>query len=208
VFGGQNETMLATHIEPFRFEMATEASRTLARAFVANPLHVVAFGSGQLAKNEAFFRTGLAVMKGPKLVALDGSQILGLIHWVRSPGCQFPGLEKLRMTPAMLAGFGVRSALRVGTWLSTWAKHDPKESHSHLGPIGVDPSAQGRRIGQRLMERYCEELDRTGEPGYLETDRVENVEFYRRFGFEITSAVPVLGVRNYLMWRRAGWSAA
>ena len=95
----QNYTMSATHIEPFSREMTTEASRALARAFVTNPLHIAAFGPGQLGKNEAFFRIGLAVMKGPKLVALDGSHILGLIHWVRSPDCQFSGLEKLRMTP-------------------------------------------------------------------------------------------------------------
>jgi hypothetical protein len=53
------------------------------------------------------------------------------------------------------------------------------------------------------MEHYCEELDRTGDAGYLETDRPENVNFYRRFGFEVTDEVMVLGIPNYLMWRKA-----
>jgi len=53
------------------------------------------------------------------------------------------------------------------------------------------------------MERYCEEVDRTGEGGYLETDRPENVNFYRRFGFETLEEALVLGVRNYFMWRKA-----
>ena len=35
------------------------------------------------------------------------------------------------------------------------------------------------------MEQYCKDLNRTGQAGYLETDRPENVQFYRRFGFEI-----------------------
>jgi len=200
--------MFDIRIEPFRPDMTAEASRALARAFVTNPLHVAAFGPDRLSRNEAFFRTGLAAMKGPKLVALEGSQILGLIHSVRSPDCQFSTAEQLRMTPAMMTGFGIRSALRVGSWLSAWAKHDPNEPHSHLGPIGVDPGAQGRHIGQRLMERYCEELDRTATPGYLETDKPENVRFYGHFGFETTAEVPVLGVPNYLMWRKAGSSAA
>ena len=194
-------TMQAIRIEPFRPEMTAEASQVLARAYMTNPLHVAAFGPARLAKNEAFFRKGLAVMKGPKLVALQGPRILGLIHWVHSPDCQFSGLEKLRLTPAMISGFGLRSALRVGTWLSAWSKHDPRESHSHLGPICVDPTAQGRRIGQHLMKLYCEELDRTRHAGYLETDRSENVSFYGRFGFETIGEVSVLGVRNYLMWR-------
>jgi GNAT superfamily N-acetyltransferase len=167
-----------------------EASRTPARAFVTSPLQVAAFGTDRLTTNEAFFRTGLAAMKGPKLVALEGSQILGLIHWVPSPDCQFSGPEKLRMTPAVMAGFGLRSSLRVGSWLSAWSKHDP--------------SAQGQGVGRRLMERYCAELDRTGTADYFETDRPENVRFYGRFGFETTGEITVLGVRNYLMWRKAG----
>ena len=135
-------------------------------------------------------------------MALEGSQILGLIHSVTSPDCQFSGAEKLRMTPAMMAGFGLRSTLRVGSWLSAWSKHDPSEAHSHLGPIGVDPGAQGRGIGQQLVGQYCEELDRTGTAGYLETDRPENVRFYGHFGFETTAEIPVLGIPNFLMWRK------
>ena len=103
----------------------------------------------------------------------------------------------------MISGFGVRSALRVSAWLSDWSKHDPRHPHLHLGPIGVDPAAQGRRIGHLLMDRSCDEVDRSAQNGYLETDRVENVTFYRRFGFETTAEAPVLGVRNYLMSRKA-----
>ena len=189
-------------IEGLERGMVPDASTVLARAFVTNPLHIVAFGSSELAKNEAFFRFVLDVMRGTKRVAMDGSQILGLIHWARSPDCEFSALEKLRMASSMVQGFGVRSALRVGTWFSVWAKHHPREPHSHLGPIGVSPEVQGRHIGRRLMEAYCEDLDQTADAGYLETDRSENVEFYRRFDFDIIHEATVLGVRNYFMWRK------
>jgi hypothetical protein len=79
----------------------------LARAFVTNPAHIAAFGSSQIAKNEA------------------------------SAACQFAGLEKLRMAPAMIAGLGIGSAVHVASWLSAWAAEDPREPHVHLGPIGV-----------------------------------------------------------------------
>ena len=58
----------------------------------------------------------------------------------------------------------------------------------HRGPAqGVDPSAQGRHVGSQLMRQFCEELDRRALPGYLETDRPQDVRFYERFGFEVVA---------------------
>lgn len=188
-------------IDPLRFEQRDAAARVLARAFITNPVNIGAFGAPNFASNEAFFRVALAMMKGQKLIAVDGSQILGMIHWVHSPKCQFSGAEKLRMTPAMVKRLGLLSSVKVGSWMAAWSKRDPPEPHMHLGPIGVAPEAQGRGIGRRLMERYCEELDRAAMAGYLETDRPENVDFYKRFGFRLVETGPVLGVDNYFMWR-------
>jgi GNAT superfamily N-acetyltransferase len=142
-------------------------------------------------------------MRGPKRVITDGSRILGLIHWVDSPGCRFHWYEKLRMAPAMSRTFGVGAAWKVSTWLAAWAAHEPMEPHCHLGPIGVAPDVQGRHVGLQLMDQYCDEVDRKGLAGYLETDRAENVRFYRRFGFEMHKEADVLGVHNYFMWRDA-----
>jgi len=184
-------------------EMQLEAARLLANAFVKNPLHVAVFGAAALAKNEAFFRIALESLKGPKSAALLDSRIVGINHWIDSPGCQFSAFEKLRMTPAMIHGFGLLPAIRVGTWLSRWAKRDPSKPHSHLGPIAVAPESQGRRIGQQLMEYYCSHLDQLRKTSYLETDRPGNVAFYRKFGFEIVQQEPVFGVLNFFMIRQA-----
>jgi len=191
------------HLETLNQERVPQACHMLAQAFVSNPLNCAAFGPSQPARNEAFFRVGLAAMKGCKLIATSGTQILGLIHWAPAPACQFSGWEQLGMIPAMLKGVGIMPALRVGAWQSLWSRHDPSLPHLHLGPVGVLPEAQGQHIGHLLMEQYCDELDRTGVAGYLETDRAENVNFYRRFGFEVTNQITVLGVPNYLMWRKA-----
>lgn len=67
--------MTDIHIEALTRERAPQACRVLAHAFVTNPLNAAAFGPSQLARNEAFFRVGLAAMKGTKLVATDGSQM-------------------------------------------------------------------------------------------------------------------------------------
>jgi ribosomal protein S18 acetylase RimI-like enzyme len=188
-------------VEPLDSATTPGAVRVLARAFVTNPLHVAAFGRDRLDRNETFFRIGLSVMRGRRFVAIDRSGIVGVVHWVESPRCQFSMLEKLRVMPAMIAGLGVDSALELVAWLDAWSKCDPKEPHSHFGPIGVDPSAQGRAIGRMLMTHYCEALDREGHAAYLETDRPENVAYYARFGFRNIAEQRVLGVPNFFMWR-------
>jgi len=192
---------MSPSVVAFGAEMLPEVAAMLARAFVTNPLHEAAFGPGRLARNEAFFRIGLAAMKGPKYVAMDNGRPAGFVHWVQAPECQFPLSEKVRGLPAMVRGFGVRSTLRVGRWLTEWSRHDPREPHVHLGPIGVDPTAQGSGVGRVLMEAYCRHLDEGASAGYLETDRPRNVAFYRRFGFEVMGEASVLGVTSFFMRR-------
>lgn len=188
-------------LQPLNPADTREAVRALARAFVTNPLHVAAFGAGKLARNEAFFRLGLAAMRGPKLTAMEGSRVLGFVHWVRAPGCRHTGGQKLAMMPGLVSGLGLGAALRVRKWFEAWERIHPIEPHLHLGPIGVSPEAQGRHIGHELMEHFCAEADRGGALGYLETDRGENTAFYERFGFQTFHSAPVLGVVNFYMKR-------
>jgi ribosomal protein S18 acetylase RimI-like enzyme len=189
-------------VEPFSEPMLADTSGMLAHAFVSNPLHVVVFGAGNLARNRAFFRTALRVMKGSKYGVREADRLIGFVHWVPSPMCQFSPAEKLRLVPAMIAALGPSAAWRLTRWLAEWSKHDPSEPHLHLGPIGIDPHAQGRHVGSQLMRQFCEELERRSLAGYLETDRPQNVQFYRRFGFEVVAQQQVLGVPNFFMMRR------
>jgi len=195
--------MAGLRIEDFTSDMVGAAAAMLARAFVTNPLHVATFGPDQLRTNESFFRIGVPLMTGRKLVAVENADVLGFIHWIESPGCQPSESDKRTLAPMMLRAFGVRTAWRLRSWLTAWSKRDPAAPHVHLGPIGVSPAAQGRGIGRRLMERYCEALDLAGRIGYLETDRPETVRFYERFGFGVTAEVQVLQVPNFLMMRHA-----
>lgn len=193
---------MSVDIQPLPSSDAPEAARTLARAFVTNPLNQAAFGRDALARNEAFFRLGLSVMRGENFAAMEGSRILGVVHWVEAPACVFSPGQKLGMLPAMIRSLGLGSALKLKKWLDAWEKLHPVERHLHLGPIGVSPEAQGRHIGHDLMKLYCAEADRSNVLGYLETDRAENTVFYERFGFETFATASVLGVENFFMKRK------
>jgi len=70
---------------------------------------------------------------------------------------------------------------------------------AHGCNIRVGSQAQG--VGTALMRCYIEHLEREKAAGYLETDRQENVEFYKKFGFLLLRAEELIGTQVWYMWR-------
>jgi len=68
------------------------------------------------------------------------------------------------------------------------ARARPKADHWYLQLLGVDPQAQRSGIGSLLMQQALPTVDAAKLPAYLETT-VENLEFYARFGFEVTGEI-------------------
>lgn len=54
-----------------------------------------------------------------------------------------------------------------------------------------------------MLAAFAARMDAAHQPAYLETDKPENVRFYQRFGFQVTSEATVLSTPNWFMWRQA-----
>ena len=118
------------------------------------------------------------------------------------PGlCQPSALEKLRVVPSVAFGNPVGTPLRVLRWVGEWARRDPSEPHWHLGPVAVDSHLHGQGIGGAMLAQFCGRMDNCAAPSYLETDKIENVRFYQKFGFTVVAEARVLGVHNWFMSR-------
>ena len=63
--------------------------------------------------------------------------------------------------------------------------YHPKEPHWYLSMIGVDPQAQGKGIGAKLMRYSVARCDQERALAYLETANPRNIPLYERFGFEV-----------------------
>ena len=63
-------------------------------------------------------------------------------------------------------------------------KHAPPH-HSYLMTIGTNPKFQGKGYGGKLLEMYLAEMDLKNIPVYLETAKEENVQIYKRYGFQV-----------------------
>jgi GNAT superfamily N-acetyltransferase len=176
----------------------------LANAFVTNPLHVSAFGAQRIDQNRMFFRIGLRHMfAGQAYVALMDGEVRGYVHFNASPHCLPPPQEIPIAASTVLQPLGA-AIPRLIKWFTKWCHLDPEEPHVHLGPLGVAPEAQGRGVGTLLMNRYLEYLEQERSHGYLETDRPENVEFYKKFGFVVQREEQLIGASTWHMWRVRG----
>ncbi|MQA83924.1 MAG: GNAT family N-acetyltransferase [Streptosporangiales bacterium] len=198
-------------VRDLRREEIPEAVVLIARGMRDNPLHLVAYGDDP----ERRVRCHARLIRGmfdvfsaqQPICATRGGTLVG-VTGVAPPGaCQPTATQRLRILPRVVA-LGPRSAGRTMTWTSAWARRDPDEPHVHLGPLAVDAHLQGQGIGSLIMREHCRRLDEADQVGYLETDKPENVHFYRRFGFEVLAEEAVIGVPNWFMRRpvRPSWS--
>ena len=185
-----------------------DAARVLGRGMRDNPLHVQAFGTDADHRERALSRMFAPVLrrqvrKGAVLGAFVSNELAGVAGIVPPGYCQLTFTEKLPVLPALLGGSGLQSSLRVLAWNGDWERHDVEIPHWHLGPIAVDRHRQRQGVGSALLRALCSRIDEHNSAGYLETDKPENVAFYRRFGFEVVDEHLVLGVENWFMLREA-----
>lgn len=191
---------------------AKAASAVLGRVFVNSSPNCIAVwraqGEGEIIKQAAIFRLlKLERQKSIVIVAKIDNRIVGALNMIEWPHCQLSFLETLKMLPRILLilkGSAFRGAMaRAKKMQSVWAENEPKKPHWHLGPIGVLPETQRKGIGSQLLTRACEFVDQKMGPAYLETDRVENLALYERFGFSTIAEADLTGAPNWFMWRNA-----
>lgn len=128
-------------------------------------------------------RRGAAIWAPPGQTKPGAAETFGLLR-----SGAFP--RNLPRAPWLLAGL-----LRLD-------REQPKAEHFYLAALGVDPSAQGRGLGRRLIEPVLEICDTDRVGAYLESSNPANVDFYVRCGFRVTRRVTLpRGPVVDLMWR-------
>jgi ribosomal protein S18 acetylase RimI-like enzyme len=174
-----------------------EAATLAVRAFQFDPFFVWLCSRPLLRARGlgVFFRSQLAgfAALGERTEAYaarrgDG-QLLGVAVWLRPGSWPLPVRTQLRQgLGAFWALWPVPSALVHGTrYLLAIEKSHPREPLWYLYLMASDPSAQRVGIGTALHQKMLEQADADGLPSYLETQKQENVVYYRRFGYEVVT---------------------
>jgi ribosomal protein S18 acetylase RimI-like enzyme len=96
-----------------------------------------------------------------------------------------------------------RAAVVATGLLGLERRHPPAPPHFYLASLGVEPAAQGRGLGSRLLQPVLEICDSDGIPAYLESSKRSNIAFYARHGFRVTGELRLSrrGPTMWPMWR-------
>jgi GNAT superfamily N-acetyltransferase len=194
-------------------ERASEAGATLARSHADYPSfrHLFPERTRRIRSLQAIF-TGVArdaARLGSAYSAVGADEaVLGVAIWL-APG-RFPwsAWRQLRgagwMLPVLRADpSSFRAFMKTG---ANGARLHPAYPHWYLEAMGVDPAAQRKGIGGRLLEPVLEIADRARVDCYLETADRANVDFYKRHGFVVeTSSLQLVpdGPAHVAMRRRS-----
>ncbi|HET9692526.1 MAG TPA: GNAT family N-acetyltransferase [Acidimicrobiales bacterium] len=178
-----------------------EAAIVAARAFHIDPFFEwLVPGEVQRARALALFWRGM-LSSLPPAAEVTGARrpdgrLVGVCAWV-PPGA-YPlaasgqarqlvgGLRALIRTPGRLA--------KGLPYLFAIDKAHPHEPLWYLMLLVVDPVAQRSGIGGRLQRPGLERADAEGADCYLETQKEDNVAYYRAAGYEVAEVLrPVAG---------------
>lgn len=135
-----------------------------------------------------------AVPFGSVLTVRDGGRVQATAVWLPPGAFPWTRWRKARATPAFISVLAAdprafRSFIRYGARVE---QHHRGEPHWYLVVLSVRPESQRAGHGRRLIEPILERADREGVACRLETSDVNNIAYYRRFGFELDGQLEVL----------------
>jgi len=139
-----------------------------------------------------FFEATLrdAIPFGHVLGAWADTHVLGVGAWL-PPGA-FPWTAGRKARAALsfmrvLAG-DPRSFLKFTRYGANAEEAHPADQHWYLVVLGIRPDAQRHGWGRQLLGPVIGHADKFGQDCFLETSDPANIDYYRRFGFEIENA--------------------
>jgi len=201
---------MTIHTRPARKADVTELSHALGRAFYDDPVSVwiMPDDKARAAHLRKFFATVTRhhhLAGGGVEVASDGSAIGAAALWDPPGRWKQSAREQLMMLPSFILGFGPRLSLgrKLGDLFARMKQEHPDEPHWYLAVLGSDTVVRGKGYGQALMRSRLDRVDAEHAPAYLESSKAENVPYYERFGFEVSSeiVIPDGGPTLWPMWR-------
>jgi ribosomal protein S18 acetylase RimI-like enzyme len=137
----------------------------------------------------------------------NGDRIAGVAVWLTTGG--FPlsiGVQIAQVPSSLRALYPRPHSLKLGgVYLRELLNVHPKEPHWYLMLLAVEPTMQRSGVGTMLMNEGIARIDAEHVSAYLETQKEDNLAYYRNFAFELRETLHPMpgGPPYYTMWRAA-----
>jgi ribosomal protein S18 acetylase RimI-like enzyme len=83
----------------------------------------------------------------------------------------------------------------------------PRTPHWYLGVLATHPASAGQRWGRAVMVPGLASATSAGLPAYLETTNPDNVDLYRRAGWDVTATFTIDAISVWVMRHPAGMAS-
>jgi ribosomal protein S18 acetylase RimI-like enzyme len=193
--------------------VAEERSRvvvTLARAFQDDPVFTFL-----IPDPISQARAALTFMSAPVIdaeqyrevwTASVGDQVVGAAVWL-PPGAYPRGTRRETVSVLREIRSVHRIGSRLGASLRLYGQMDRIHKrlavpHWYLVLLACDPAWQRQGHGSALLAPVLQRADEEGVPAYLETQKEENLPWYRRHGFEVMDEINARGFPRMWAMRR------
>jgi GNAT superfamily N-acetyltransferase len=180
----------------------------LARAFDEDPLMncLVRQDERRVLRMEWLFEVLLRQLSSGLSDTYTTHDRTGAAVWKRE--MKMPIRDQLRLLPAFarISGWArLPALLQMLQYMESVHAQLLPEPHWMLHLLGVDPAQQRRGLGGLLLGPQLAECDQQQSKAYLETSRIENLEFYGRHGFEVVHVDERVGwPKLWFMIRKPG----
>lgn len=171
------------------------AAMVAARAFYTDPFFQY-LAPGPLARAGGLGRyfVGVCANLGPRarlLTARRDGEVVGVAAWIPPGAYPYPVRAQVGQLVGALRGlYRVPPAITRGMrYLLALDKAHPKGELWYLQLLATDPEHQRQGVGTKLVAEVHAACDREGHDAYLETQKEDNLAYYRRFGYEVVDTL-------------------
>lgn len=135
-----------------------------------------------------------AIPFGAVYAAMVDGEALGVAVWLPPGAFPWSAARKLRATWAFTRVWAADpKAFITFTRLGANSElNHPRDRHWSLEALGIRPEAQRKGLGTQLVQPILDRADSEGIYCYLETSNPANVAYYERFGFRVTTDLPLI----------------
>jgi ribosomal protein S18 acetylase RimI-like enzyme len=188
--------MLGPHLtidhRPATAPLINECAAVAARSFYTDPFFVH-LGPPALLRYRGlalFFRANLRHLgRNGRIstVRTADDRVVGVAGWITTDGYPQSMYHQLASAPGTLRALYRRPRALVDgqKYLLAMAREHIKEPHWYLFLLVADPEIQRQGVGSALLTEALTHVDEEGVAAYLETQKEDNLAYYRRFGFEL-----------------------